>query len=280
MLIDEPLLQVGPESSDFFRLLEKHTGLSLGNEKIYLLSSRLKTLAKQHGFSDVPALLSSLLRSGLTDLHWLCFEAMTTQETCFFRDDFCFDNLRYNVLPELLQKRKGSQRLRIWSAGTSNGQEAYSLSMMLHDDFPQTQNWDIQIVATDLSYAALSKAQSGIYNADELARGLEPHHLERHFRPTPGGSMQVAPELKRQVHFERMNLIEDNYPPESFDLVLLRNVMIYFKLAEKEKILNRVSRQLATDGGYLILGSAETIFSDMNWQKHSARRGYYFQYHA
>ena len=129
MSMDEPLLQAGPESSDFFRLLEKHTGLSFGDEKIYLLTSRLRNLAKQNGFSDVSALLSNLQRSGLTDLHWLCFEAMTTQETSFFRDDFCFDNLREIVMPELLRKRKNSQRLRIWSAGTSNGQEAYSLSI-------------------------------------------------------------------------------------------------------------------------------------------------------
>ena len=270
----------GPEVADFFSLLERHIGLSMGEEKIYLLSSRLKSLAQQEGCRDVPELLSRLFHGGLSDLHWKCFEAMTTQETSFFRDDFCFENLRAVVIPELLRKRVNQQRLRIWSAGASTGQEAYSLAMLLYDDFPDTRAWDIKILGTDLSRVAISKARTGVYHADELVRGLQSIHLHRHFSSDSGAQMRIGSEIKKRVDFQYMNLMGKDYPKEIFDLVLLRNVLIYFSPRDKEGILIRVGENMASDGSFLMLGSSETIFGDTVFQKCTAQRGYFFQYHA
>lgn len=184
-------------------------------------------------------------------------EAMTTNESFFFRDKILFDHFRETVMPALLAARKGSRFIRIWCAAASTGQEPYSLAMCLKQMERQIAGWQIEIIATDLSNEVLEKARAGLYSQFEVQRGLPIQFLVKYFT-RDGERWQLAPELRDMVQFRTLNLLNDFSPLGSFDVVFCRNVLIYFDQATRVDVLDRIARQTASDG-FLMLGAAETV---------------------
>ena len=244
----------------FYTMLEQQVGIALDDTKQYLLESRLMPIAKQKGLPDVYALIKLLIQSPLGALHWQVFEALTTNETSFFRDKHVFEALRTSILPELIEHRKKDRTLRIWSSACSAGQEVYSLAMMLKEDFPMLHDWTIYLQATDISELVLEKAKSGIYSSMEAHRGLDDHFLNKYFESVEKGAFQIKPSIRQMVNFSHHNLVGDwpFYP--KFDLILLRNVLIYFKQDAKDKVLSKMQQQLNGGDSVLILGAAESIY--------------------
>lgn len=262
----EKFLLVNSMSKDylpqFYIMLEKQVGIALDDTKQYLLESRLLPLATQNGYLDVYAFIKDLTQNAIGPIHWQAFEALTTNETFFFRDKHVFEALKNTILPELIEARKNEKTLRIWSSACSAGQEVYSLAMMLKEDFSQLRDWTIQIQATDISESILKKAKSGIYSSMEAHRGLDAHYLRKYFAHLEDGSYQIMPAIRQMVHFSHHNLVGSwpFYP--KFDLIMLRNVLIYFKQDAKDKVLSKIQKQLNGDNSILILGAAESIYSN------------------
>ncbi len=244
----------------FYVMLEQQVGIALDDTKQYLLESRLMPIASQNGYSDVYALIKVLTQSPVGSLHWQAFEALTTNETSFFRDKHVFEALRKTILPELIENHKKDKTLRIWSSACSAGQEAYSLAMMLKEDFSHLHDWTIYIQATDISDLILEKAKSGVYSSMEAHRGLDAHYLHKYFEHIDKGAYQVKPLIRQMVNFSHHNLVGDwpFYP--KFDLIMLRNVLIYFKQDVKDKVLSKMQQQLSGSDSVLILGAAESIY--------------------
>jgi len=244
----------------FYTMLEQQVGIALDDTKQYLLESRLLPVATKSGHANVYALIKTLVQSPVGPLHWLVFEALTTNETSFFRDKHVFEALKTKILPDLIEDRKKEKTLRIWSSACSAGQEAYSLAMMLREDFAYLHDWTIYIQATDISELILEKAKAGIYSSMEAQRGLDPQYLQKYFTPLEKGMYQIKPAIRQMVNFSQHNLVGDwpFYP--KFDLILLRNVLIYFKQHVKDKILAKMHQQLNGNNSYLILGAAESIY--------------------
>lgn len=247
-----------PEFDFIAALLKKRSGLTLTKDKHYLLDTRLTPVARKHGLSDLSALISALQTGGTPALEGDVVEAMTTNETLFFRDRHPFDALRDHVLPALIEARKAKRSMRIWSAACSTGQEPYSLAMMLRDSFPELATWRIEILATDIAPAILDRAREGFYSGFEVQRGLPVQLLVKHFDQGPD-NWQIKPELRRMVNFQSFNLLDDPARLGTFDIVLCRNVLIYFDQPTKTQVLGRIASRLV-DGGTLLLGAAESIF--------------------
>ena len=242
------------------KLVHQRTAIVLDPGKEYLVESRLTPIARAHGFASIDELCRQLDRNG--PLLAEVVEAMTTNETSFFRDHHPFEALRRQVLPELLQRRAKERTLRIWCAACSTGQEPYSLAMLLDDQFPQLSTWNVSIYATDVSKAVLARAKTGRYRQIEVNRGLTAPMLVKYFR-RDGLEWEIRPDLRRRVQFAEMNLIEKWPPMEKFDLIFLRNVLIYFDLETKLAILRNMHAQVANDG-YLVLGGSETTPPGVN----------------
>jgi len=183
---------------------------------------------------------------------------MTTNETSFFRDSHPFDTLRKSLLPPLIERRAAARTLRIWSAACSTGQEPYSLAMMIKDNFPILSGWKVEIVATDLSPSVLERAREGVYSQFEVQRGLPIQMLMKHFDQQEP-NWQIKRELRQTVNFRALNLLEDFSALGQFDVVLCRNVLIYFDQPTKTRILGAIARRIAPDG-VLLLGGAESVF--------------------
>jgi chemotaxis protein methyltransferase CheR len=234
--------------------LAHESGIWLDDDKGYLVESRLSPLAKEQE-CNVGQLLDRLpvLARGLKQR---VVEALTTHETSFFRDRVAFDTLKNEVLPTLIQSRTVQRTLSLLCAGVASGQEAYSLAIMLHADFPATHPWVTRIYGTDLSQQMVQRAQVGEYSQLEVNRGLPAHHLYRYFRQQ-GRKWRIGDELRRGVLFLQQNLTQAWPPLPQMDLVLLRNVLIYFPRETKKLVLSRV-RQLMKPDGVLLLGSQET----------------------
>jgi len=250
----------------FFRLLEKNTGIALDMSKEYLVSSRLVSLAKRYGHSNYVELLKYLFLNPLNSIHQECFQAMTTNETMFFRDGYPFEALKTSILPRIIDQNKISKEIYIWCAASSTGQEPYSLVMMLKENFPVLNNWNIHIKATDLSLAAIEKSRSGIYNQSEIQRGLTESQINRYFMKLPNGHFKLTDDIKKYVKFDCMNLVDDWPILPKFDLILLRNVMIYFNQNTKLNILKKMHHQLSGKGSVLMLGSSESILYEETFQ--------------
>jgi chemotaxis protein methyltransferase CheR len=244
----------------FYLMLEQQVGIALDDTKQYLLESRLLPLAIKNGYADVYALIKHLTQSPIGATHWQAFEALTTNETSFFRDKHVFEALKKTILPELIEARKKEKTLRIWSSACSAGQEAYSLAMLLREDFGHLSDWTIEIKATDISELILEKAKSGIYSSMEAHRGLDAHYLQKYFTHLEKGSFQVKPIIRQMVNFSHHNLV-GNWPYyPKFDLIMLRNVLIYFRQDAKDKVLLKMHQQLNGSDSVLILGAAESIY--------------------
>jgi chemotaxis protein methyltransferase CheR len=249
---------VTPLEYDFLRKsLRERSGLVLSADKQYLVESRLLPIARKAGLGSLGDLVAALRRGDGECLMTMVVEAMTTNETLFFRDKLPFDNFRTAVLPALLAARRAARFIRIWSAASSTGQEPYSLAMTIKELEDTLAGWRFEIVATDLAGGVLEKAQAGIYSQFEVQRGLPIQLLIKYFSKV-GDMWQIAPELRAMVKFRQLNLLTDFSSLGSFDLIFCRNVLIYFDQETKTSVLNRLGRVTAADG-YLVLGAAETV---------------------
>lgn len=240
-------------------LVHRTSGTLLGLDQHYLVETRLLDHAAEHGFASLGSLVAQL-RTEAPDspLRKLAVEAMLNGETRFFRDAAAFAALRSVVIPELVERRAGERRLTIWSAACSTGQEPYSIAMLLHGSFPELVDWNVRILATDLSSAALRRARAGRYSQFEVNRGLPAVALIRYFEQE-GNDWVVRDDLRRLVEFEEFNLLTDWPGFVGVDLVLLRNVMIYWDVECKRRMLGRLTSILRPDG-HLMLGAAETTY--------------------
>ncbi len=247
-----------PLEYDFLRRsLKERSGLVLSADKQYLVESRLLPIARKAGLASLGGLVAALHRDGSEGLMTMVVEAMTTNETFFFRDKVPFENFRTTILPALLAARRSSRIIRIWSAAASTGQEPYSLAMTLCELADALAGWRIEIIATDLAGGVLQRAQEGIYSQFEVQRGLPIQFLIKYFSKV-GDMWQIAPELRAMVKFRQLNLLADFSALGVFDLIFCRNVLIYFDQETKTDVLDRLGRLAAADG-YLVLGAAETV---------------------
>ena len=247
-----------PGTFDFLRdFLKARSGLSLGPEKVYLIETRLSRILRAHDLASLEDLAAALRLGRAPSLEREVVEAMTTNETLFLRDKAAFDHLDGKLLPELIAARGAKRRLSIWCAACATGQEPYSVAMLLERRRAELAGWDVRILATDLSTAVLERARAGIYSQFEVQRGLPVKMLLDHFTKQ-GDAWAISPKIKAMVDFRPLNLLGDIGSLGTFDLVLCRNVLIYFDTAVRTSLLTRISRQLAPDGA-LLLGAAETV---------------------
>ena len=247
-----------PGTFDFLRdFLKARSGLALGPEKAYLIETRLSRILRMHDLATLDDLVQALRVRPAAALEREVVEAMTTNETLFLRDKAAFDHLEGKLLPGLIAARAARRRITIWCAACATGQEPYSLAMLLDRRRAELAGWDIRIVATDLSTAVLERARAGVYSQFEVQRGLPVKLLLEHFTKQ-GDAWALSPRIKAMVDFRPINLLGDIGPLGSFDLVLCRNVLIYFDTTVRTSLLTRIARQLAPDGA-LLLGAAETV---------------------
>ncbi len=247
---------------DYVRtLIRERAGIALEPGKEYLVESRLDPLARQEGFPTLTHFLASLRSSPLAGgLHHKVVQAMTTNETSFFRDVRPFEILRSTVLPELIQKRGSLRSLNFWCAASSTGQEPYTVAMVMRESIPAVlATWNMRFIATDISTEVLARAIQGRYSQLEVNRGLPATMLVKYFQQE-GSEWQVKSELRRMVEFREINLTEPWSTLPAMDIVFMRNVLIYFSVETKKDILARV-RQLLKPGGFLFLGSSETTLN-------------------
>jgi chemotaxis protein methyltransferase CheR len=265
---------VTPLDYEFLRkLLRERSGLDLSSDKQYLVESRLIPLARRVGLSGIAELVAKI-KAGADALTSEVVEAMTTNETFFFRDKIPFDHLRETILPALLKARAGRRCLRIWSAASSTGQEPYSIAMCLQEIAPALAGWRVEILATDLSQAVLEKSRSGIFSQFEMQRGLPIQMLVKHFTQV-GELWQLNADIRAMVQHRQLNLLQDFSHLGTFDVIFCRNVLIYFDQDAKGGIFDRLAKSLDPDG-VLVLGAAESVvgISDA-FQPYPERRGLY-----
>ena len=247
-----------PHDYDYLRrLLKTRSGLVLSSEKHYLVESRLLPVARRAGLFNLTSLVAKLHGPDSESLIVEVVEAMTTNESFFFRDKIPFDHFRETIMPTLLTARAASRRIRIWCAAAATGQEPYSLAIALKEMGKDLRGWRIEIVATDLSTEVLEKAKSGIYSQFEVQRGLPVMMLIKYFAQI-GETWQIVPELRSMVKFMPLNLLDNFAHLGRFDVVLCRNVLIYFDQATKIGVLERIADVTERDG-FLMLGGAETV---------------------
>jgi chemotaxis protein methyltransferase CheR len=241
----------------FSRLVKTESGLAMTPDKAYLFESRLRPIAHKWKLASIEQLAEALRSQRNVAQVRDVTEAMTVNESFFFRDTKPFDQLRDHLLPTLLTTRSTGRRLRIWSAAASSGQEAYSIAMLLHEHGVISNGWTFEIVGTDLSTEIIERARSGVYTSFEVQRGLPTRFLAKYFT-RDGDKWKIAEPLRRSVNFIRHNLLHDHASLGMFDVVFCRNVLIYFDIATKGKVLAAIRRQMPADG-YLFLGAAETV---------------------
>lgn len=251
---------------DYVRqLVVDQSAIVLEREKAYLVEVRLTPLATKLGFASLPELVAKLRTQPVNGTHRMVVDAMTTNETYFFRDVHPFDALRQTILPDLISRRARERTLRIWCGACSTGQEPYSIAILLREHFPQLFTWQMQMVATDLSRDVLAKAQEGVYTQLEVNRGLPANLLVKYFTRV-GANWRIRDEVRALVQFQELNLAKPFPVLPRFDLVFLRNVLIYFDTESKRAILAKIRRQLAPDA-YFFLGGAETTLNlDENFE--------------
>ncbi|KRE16091.1 chemotaxis protein CheR [Bosea sp. Root483D1] len=243
---------------DFLRvLLQRRSGLFLSTEKRYLVESRLGMLCRRRGIASIPALVVQLRTSPASELEAAVIEAMTTNETLFFRDRTPFDLFRDVVLPEKLAANAESRTLRIWCAAVSTGQEAYSLAMLLDETADRFAGWTIEILGTDISTEVLDRARQGLYSQFEIQRGLPIQLLLKHFRQE-GDKWRLSERIRDMVALRQHNLLEPNHQLGQFDVIFCRNVLIYFDVPTKARVMAALAERLARNGAF-ILGAAETV---------------------
>jgi chemotaxis protein methyltransferase CheR len=258
-LVTEP--QISSQSFDFLAaLVLRESAIVIDKSKSYLLESRLLPLVRANALTNIDHLVEMLKRPGAAPLADSVLDAMTTNETSFFRDLHPFDAMRTHLIPELIEKRSKERVLNIWSNACSSGQEVFSIAMLLKEHFPELAGWRVRLTATDLSKKILEKAQSGIFTQTEINRGLPLPMVLKHFQRS-GVNWKISDEIRNMVDFRVLNLVQP-WPltMPKMDIVFLRNVLIYFSVETKREILTKVHRILENDG-VLLLGGAETTMN-------------------
>ena len=248
-----------PEFNYVRRLVLEQSAIVLEEDKGYLVESRLLTLARREGFASLDLLVQKLQAEPVGGLHRQAVEAMTTNETSFFRDFNPFEALKKFIVPDLIGRRAAERALVFWCAACSSGQEPYSLAMLIRENFPQLASWRIGILATDLSTDVLARAREGRYSQLEVNRGLPASLLVEYFQKR-GCDWFIRDDIRNMVDYRVLNLASawPLLPP--MDVIMIRNVLIYFGMEAKKEILAKVRRVLKPDG-YFFLGAAETTFS-------------------
>ncbi len=263
-----------PSDYEYLRkLLRDRSGLDLSVDKQYLIESRLLPLARKCGLSGIGEIVQKV-KGGSAGLITQVVEAMTTNETLFFRDKAPFQHFRDSIMPEILRARAGRRSIRIWCAAGSTGQEPYSLAMCLKEMGAAISGWRIEILATDLSQEVLEKSKAGLYSQFEVQRGLPIQLLVKYFKQT-ADFWQVNADLRAMVQHRQINLLHDYSQLGVFDVIFCRNVLIYFDQDTKVDIFNRLARATEADG-FLVLGAAETVvgLTDV-FKPYPERRGLY-----
>jgi len=248
------------EDFDYVRnFIRNESAIVLEAGKEYLVESRLLSLAQREKFSSLDDLFGRLRSNAPNGLHRKVLDAMTTNETSFFRDIHPFEALKKSVLPELMARRSKERPVTFWCGAASTGQEPYSVLMLISEHFPELLNWNFKFIATDLSSQVIERARAGLFSQLEVNRGLPASLLVKYFS-RQGDEWEIKEELRRHVEFRELNLIGEwgSLPP--VDLVFMRNVLIYFDIETKKNILAKVRRLLRPEG-YLLLGGAETTFN-------------------
>nr|WP_249159860.1 protein-glutamate O-methyltransferase CheR [Bradyrhizobium tropiciagri] len=255
------------------KLLKERSGLDLSADKQYLVESRLVPLARRSNLAGIPELVQRI-KGGAEALTSEVVEAMTTNETFFFRDKIPFDHLKDTVLPGLAQARAGRRALRIWCAAGSTGQEPYSIAMLVKEMTALFTGWRIEIVATDLSQAVLEKARAGLFSQFEVQRGLPIQMLVKYFAQQ-GELWQLNADIRGMVQHRQLNLLQDFAHLGTFDVIFCRNVLIYFDQPTKAAIFGKLARVLEPDG-VLALGAAESVVGITSvFRPYPDRRGLY-----
>lgn len=264
-----------PQDYDFIRkMLRQRSGLVLSAEKQYLVESRLLPVVRKAGLTSLAELVTALKAVPSSALATTVVEAMTTNESFFFRDKLPFENFRDVLMPALLSARAQERHIRIWCAAAATGQEPYSLAMALKEMGSKLAGWSIEIFSTDISSAALEKAKAGLYSQFEVQRGLSIQMLVKYFTQI-GDQWQISPDIRNMVTYRHFNLLQDFTGFGAFDVLFCRNVLIYFDQETKITVLNRLARSVRGDG-YLMLGAAETVVGlTAAFKPMAAHRGVY-----
>ena len=243
---------------DFLRgFLKQRSGLAMTAEKRYLVESRLAPVCRRFNLANLRDLVGLLKATPGSAIERAVIEAMTTNETFFFRDRTPFDLFRDVLLPQAITRNQARRRLRIWCAASSTGQEPYSIAMLLQEAGARLAGWQTEIVATDLSTEVIERAKLGLYSHFEVQRGLPVQWLIKHFTQV-GEQWQISPSLRAMVDYRQLNLLQGFESLGQFDIVFCRNVLIYFDAPTKADVLNRIAACMAP-GGALVLGAAETV---------------------
>lgn len=237
-------------------LVRDRSGLVLTPDKTYLVESRLGPIARREGIASLEELVSILKMRGDTRLIEAVVDAMTTNETFFFRDKTPFEHLENVVIPDLVAKKRGGT-IRIWCAAASTGQEPYTIAMVLDQMGHKLGGCKVEIIGTDISERCLEKAKAGLYTQFEVQRGLPVHFLMKYFKKE-GENWRVNENVRNAVRYRQMNLLDDFRTLGRFDIIFCRNVLIYFDIATKKRVLDRMSTQVE-GAGYLLMGAAETV---------------------
>jgi chemotaxis protein methyltransferase CheR len=245
-----------PDYEYLRKLLKDQSGLDLSADKQYLIESRLLPLSRKCGLSGISELVQKM-KGGSASITAQVVEAMTTNETFFFRDKVPFDHFRNSIMPEILQARASRKSVRIWCAAGSTGQEPYSLAMCLKEMGSALAGWRVELIATDLSQEVIEKSRAGLYSQFEVQRGLPIQMLVKYFKQV-GELWQINPEIRAMIQHRQLNLLHDFSQLGVFDVIFCRNVLIYFDQDTKINIFNRLAKVTEPDG-FLALGAAETV---------------------
>ncbi|MDA8208409.1 MAG: protein-glutamate O-methyltransferase CheR [Actinomycetota bacterium] len=255
--------QLSPADFGFLReYLYQNSAMLLQENKEYLVVSRLVPVAEEFGLESLGQLIAELRRGARSHVATRVVEAMTINETLWFRDVRPFFALRDRIIPELLRLRGSARRLSIWSAASSTGQELYSAAMLLDSHFPTLEAWNLTLLGTDINETVVHKAREGRYSTVEMNRGLPAEMLARYF-VRQGGHYQISERIRRRTRFSAMNLARPWPLMPEFDVIMLRNVLIYFDPETRGRVLGQAMSRLAP-GGYLILGAGEAIYSGLS----------------
>ncbi|MCB0330018.1 MAG: protein-glutamate O-methyltransferase CheR [Bdellovibrionales bacterium] len=263
------------EEQDFLyvsKMVREESAIVLEKGKEYLVESRLSPLAQQDGYASIKEMVQKLRETGELVLKLKIVDALTTNETSFFRDLKPFEMLQKELLPELIEKRKDQKRLEIWCAAASTGQEIYTICMTIRENFPWLRDWNVRILGTDINQEVLDKARRGVYSQIEVNRGLPATMLIKYFEKS-GIDWKIKDDLKSMTEFRKMNLIKPWGSVGRPDVIFMRNVLIYFDTDTKKEILGKV-RNIMQPDGFLFLGAAETTLNlDENYVRRTYDRG-------
>lgn len=254
-------IKITEEHFSFIKIfLKEKCGITIDSEKLYLVESRLIPVLESENFQDFDTLIEKIKHDRHGHLHQKIIDAMTTNETSFFRDRHPFETLKNTILPHLTKSMQTHNKINIWSAACSKGQEPYSIAMLIKEHFDNLQPYQYSIYASDISNDILKSAQSGIYTKFEINRGLSETYLNKYFAPNfTENEWRISEQIKNSVTFMKINLIDDWPLLPAMDVIFLRHVLIYFEIETRRNILRKIKKILKPDG-YLFLGVGETPF--------------------